>query len=131
MIIKIILSIIILIAVLFILRIIYSYFIERQAIMQLCKLLFPQGNEQRYKVISKFSNMTKNRFAPEDLLDYYLKIKGLHLIDLHVEGTVPIRRFLMRHTRIRLNYMELVRFYDEFLSYRQAVGKSAVEGENY
>lgn len=102
----------------------------QRTIEQLCKVLFPMGNDQRKQIIDRIADMTKNRFSRNDLLDYYLKIKGLQVIDLHTGGGQGIREYLLSPTRIRLNYMEIVTFYDEFLSFPEAVGHSA-KGEKY
>lgn len=92
--------------------------------------LFPGGEEQEAEILSRIGRITKNRFTNEQMLDYYLKIKGLQVMDLHTGGLGGVRRYLMRPTLVRLNYMELVIFYDEFLSYPEAVGQNA-KGQSY
>ncbi len=110
----------------YIVHIVRRTYKEKKAIGELTDLLFPHGEEQEQSVIDKIMEITKNRFVREDILDYYLKIKGLHVVDLHTGCESNVREFLMQPTRIRLNYMELVRFYDEFFSFPEARGQSAI-----
>ncbi len=100
---------------------------ESKAVKMLTDQLFPSGELQKELVIDEIMEMTKNRFPREDVLDYYLKIKGLHVLDLHTGVEANIREYLMCPTKIRLNYMELVRFYDKYLSFPEARGQKAVE----
>jgi len=103
-------------------KILYDFIMEQKAIKKLCKVLFPEGEEQKQEVIAGMRELTSNRFSKEDLLDYYLKIKGLQMLDLHTGGDANVRSFLMQPTKIRLTYRELVKFYELYLNYPQVAG---------
>lgn len=100
---------------------------EKKTLQRLSDILFPLGETQKDETLNDMNEMTQGRFAREDLLDYYLKIKGLHIIDLHSHSDSGIRKFLMRPTKIRLSYFEQVKFYEIYLNYPQAVGQSIME----
>lgn len=100
---------------------------EKKTIERLSAILFPSGEEQKNEVLNEIASITQNRFSREELLDYYLKIKGLQIIDLHAHSDSGIRDFLMKPTKVRLTYFEQVKFYENYLNYPQAVGESVVE----
>lgn len=99
---------------------------DRTTKEKLCETLFPHGDEQRDQVMSEMAEFTQDRFSKNDLLDYYLKIKGLQIIDLHANGDIGIRHYLLQPTQIKLNYYEQVKFYEKYLNYPQATGINAV-----
>ena len=103
-------------------RMLYGFIMEQRASRKLCAMLFPDGEEQKKEVLDGMHKLTNNRFSTEDLLDYYLKIKGLQLLDLHTGGDSNVRTYLMQPTKIRLSYRELVKFYELYLNYPQVVG---------
>ncbi len=100
---------------------------EKHTIERLINILFPLGESQMNETLNDIDEMTQKRFKREEILDYYLKIKGLQIIDLHANSDGGIRRFLMKPTKIRLTYFEQVKFYEIYLNYPQAVGQSLVE----
>ena len=120
-----ILAIVVILAV--IARVVYRRYAEKKTLQRLSDILFPLGETQREETLNDMNEMTQGRFQREDLLDYYLKIKGLQIIDLHSNSDGGIRRFLMKPTKIRLSYFEQVKFYEIYLNYPQAVGQSVVE----
>lgn len=103
----------------FFLRVVLRGAEYKKSIMRLSKLLFPDGDSQRDMVLQEFDALTDNHYSKDELLDYYLKIKGLQVVDLHAMADSTIRRFLMRPTKIRLKYTELKKFYATYLDYRQ------------
>ncbi len=105
----------------------HKKFSEKNTLQRLSDILFPLGESQKDETLNDMNEMTQGRFTREDLLDFYLKIKGLHTIDLHSNSDGGIRRFLMRPTKIRLSYFEQVKFYEIYLNYPQAVGQSIME----
>lgn len=109
------------------LRILYMKYVERKAISKLCRMLFPNGEQQKQDVIDGIMALTNNRFSRGDVLDYYLKIKGLQIIDMHTNSNGGVRRYLLKQTKIRLNYFEQVKFYEAYLNYPQAVGSSVLD----
>ncbi|MBR6251811.1 MAG: hypothetical protein IKR17_11545 [Bacteroidales bacterium] len=106
----------------FIGKVLYDFIMEQKAIKRLCVILFPEGEAQKQEVIDGLCELTSNRFSKEDLLDYYLKIKGLQMLDLHTGGDANVRAFLMQPTKIHLTYRELVKFYEIYLNYPQVAG---------
>lgn len=109
-----------------IIRKLYSEHKERKAITEMCDKLFPEGDMQKESTIDDIYALTKGRFNRDDILDYYLKIKGLQILDLHANSDKYICAYLMKPTKIRLNYYEQVLFYERFLNYPQAEGVNAV-----
>lgn len=82
----------------------------------------------RGRVIKRMMDLTHNRFTEDEMLDYYLKIKGLQMIDMNSFNDSDMRKILMRPTLVRLQYRELVIFYEQFLNQSEAHGIN-VEGE--
>lgn len=119
--------IIILLPIGFLFRSSILYARDKDSIKQLCKMLFPEGDKQREIVLNEFAQLTNNHYNREDLLDYYLKIKGLQFIDLHANSNAMVRQYLMKPTKIRLKYIELVKFYERYLNYPQAIGENLIE----
>lgn len=113
--------------VLVLIKTVYAKQKERDAIIKMCNIIFPDGELQQEDVMDNINDLTKGRFDRTDLLDYYLKIKGLQMLDLHAHSDKDIRKYLMKPTRIRLNYYEQVLFYERFLNYPQAEGINAVK----
>ena len=94
----------------------------------LCAYLFPGDKTgiQREELIADLHTLTGGRFTNEELLDYYLKIKGLQMVDLNTLNDDDIRKFLMEPTKVRLHYRELVSFYEKYLNQPQVKGRSAI-----
>ncbi|MDO4461745.1 MAG: hypothetical protein Q4C30_04505 [Bacteroidia bacterium] len=101
-----------------------NYF-ERKAMAELSILLHPDCKESLRKDIHEFNRITHGRFNELQLLDYYLKIKGLQIVDLHTSSSSHVRNYLMKPTKIKLNYSETVIFYEKFLNMPQASGLDA------
>lgn len=103
---------------------------HKRAIDKVCRYLFPTDNDglMKDRVVKRMMSLTNNRFTEEEMLDYYLKIKGLQMIDMNSFNDSDMRKFLMRPTLVRLQYRELVIFYEQFLNQSEAFGIN-VEGE--
>ncbi len=101
---------------------------RNKVIATLQSILFPEGDNQKTDTIEDMMQLTSNRFTTDQLLDYYLKIKGLQLLDLNTMKDESICKFLMEPTIIRLRYDELVLFYEKFINYPQVHGLNAVGG---
>jgi hypothetical protein len=93
---------------------------EKKAIKDLEHLLFTTGQGQRENVIASIHKMTNHRLTDDEALDYFLKIKGLQVINLHDPINYWTRKYLMSSTKTKLNYFEQVRFYEAFLNYPEA-----------
>lgn len=101
---------------------------EEHAIDALRQLLFPgdKSEEECEAVVSDIVSMTRNRLSRDEALDYYLKIKGLQLMDLNTMNDTAIRHYLMEPTKARLHHSELVPFYEKYLNLVPTKGQSAV-----
>ncbi|WP_439183902.1 hypothetical protein [Carboxylicivirga taeanensis] len=96
---------------------------ERNASKELEKVLFPGGNTEKEATLSSLQQITKNKYSKELLLDYFLKIKGLQVVNMYDPVNFWIRRFLMSPTKLKLNYFEQVKFYQSFLNYPESSTK--------
>lgn len=90
---------------------------EKKAIKDLETVLFPKGMAQKQQVVEAIHEITHNRLNDQEALDYFLKIKGLQVINLHDPINYWTRKYLMSPTKTKLNYFEQVRFYEQFLNY--------------
>ncbi len=101
---------------------------EAHAIATLRNILFPgdTSEEECEAVVSDIVGMTKNRLSRDEALDYYLKIKGLQLMDLNTMNDAAVRHYLMTPTKARLHHSELVPFYEKYLNLVPTKGQSAV-----
>lgn len=99
---------------------------QKKAIQRLSSLLFPQGTGQKEDILGRIEALTHHRFMRDDIMDYYLKIKGLQAINLNDPVDFWTRQYLLQPTRIRLNYFEQVKFYETFLNYPEIQGKQEV-----
>lgn len=103
---------------------------RNSAVKKVCAYLFPGDNDGllRARTVERMMAITNNRFTEDEMLDYYLKIKGLQMIDMNSFNDSSMRKYLMRPTQVRLEYSELVTFYEEFLGQSEAHGIT-VQGE--
>ncbi len=99
---------------------------QKKAIKRLSALLFPMGLDQKEAILGSIDALTHHRFGREDIMDYYLKIKGLQAVNLNDPVDFWTRNYLLQPTRIRLNYFEQVKFYETFLNYPEIQGRQEV-----
>ncbi len=90
---------------------------KHKAVAHLESVLFSNGMAQKEEVIASMNTITKNKYSNEDLLDYFLKIKGLQVINTYDPVDFWIKKYLTSPTRLKLNYFEQVKFYETFLNY--------------
>lgn len=126
MVLEIIVILVVIVAIVFVISFFYKRWLYRRAVERLEAILFPSGESQIEETVNDINEMTHGRFTREEILDYYLKIKGLQIIDLHSNADNGIRKFLMQPTMVRLTYFEQVKFYEIYLNYPQAVGESII-----
>ncbi len=93
---------------------------ERNASKELEKVLFPNGDNEKEAILESLTTITKGKYSQDLLLDYFLKIKGLQVINMYDPVDFWTRKFLMSPTKLKLNYFEQVKFYESFLNYPQA-----------
>ena len=96
---------------------------EKKASKELDRLLFSSGKADKEKVLSTIHEITKNRLTDDQAIDYFLKIKGLQVINLNDPISYWTRKYLMSSTKIRLNYFEQVKFYETFLNFPEVNGR--------
>ncbi len=101
----------------------YPRVVKKQAVKKLESILFPKGHVQKMEVLKTFRGFTGKRFSDEDILDYFLKIKGLQSVDINMKTNFWVKRYLFSPTVIKLNYFEQVKFYETFLNFPQKPGK--------
>ncbi|TRX62390.1 hypothetical protein [Carboxylicivirga sp. M1479] len=90
---------------------------EKNASKELEKKLFPKGKEEKDAIMESLTKITKGKYNHDLLLDYFLKIKGLQVVNMYDPVNFWTRRFLMSPTKLKLNYFEQVKFYESFLNY--------------
>ncbi len=96
---------------------------EHKATKDLERHLFPNGEEQKQKVLETMGKITNSRFPESLMMDYFLKIKGLQIINMNDPVDFWTRKYLMTPTKMRLNYFEQVKFYETFLNYPDDIKK--------
>ncbi|TCO07898.1 hypothetical protein [Natronoflexus pectinivorans] len=90
---------------------------KRKAQAILYNIIFPNGSDQKKDVMKRFHEFTKHRFSDEQILDYFIKIKGLQSMNVCNTTNFWIRKYLLSPTEIKLNYFEQVKFYELFMNY--------------
>jgi len=92
--------------------------IKRNAVsMKLEELLFPLGNAQKRKVIEAFGGITQHDYSDEEILDFFMKEKGLQLSYLNSDLSPAVIKFINKPTMIDLNFFERVKFHETFINY--------------
>ncbi len=94
--------------------------IRKKAQQDLRGLIFPEGEKQSQDILRTFCEFTCNRFSEEELLDYYMKIKGLQNLNSGLYSDFWVKKYLMSPTLIKLNYFEQVQFYQHFICINNA-----------
>jgi len=102
---------------------------EHKATKDLERHLFPNGAEQKQKVLKTMEGITGKRFSETLMMDYFLKIKGLQIVNMNDPVDFWTRKFLMTPTKIRLNYFEQVKFYETFLNYPDDINKIIIPAQ--
>ena len=87
------------------------------------KILFPSGNAQKKGVIEEFKKITSQNFSDDEIIDFFLKEKGLQLISINIDFSPSVKKFIFKPTMIDLNYFERVKFHEMFLNYPKVFKK--------
>ncbi len=90
---------------------------EQKATPKLEKVLFSEDLKNKRCIIEKLQRLTNKRLNDDLLLDYFLKIKGLQVLNINKPMNFWIKIYLKTPTKIKLNYFEQVKFYESFLNY--------------
>lgn len=96
---------------------------ERKGKQELDKMFFSSENADKKNVLDTIHEITKQRLTDDQAMDYFLKIKGLQVVNLNDPISYWKRRYLMSPTKIRLNYFEQVKFYETFLNFPEVNGR--------
>ena len=106
---------------------------ERNASKELEHILFPEGKVEKVSILESLQTITKGKYTNDLLLDYFLKIKGIQVINMYDPVNFWTRKFLMSPTKLKLNYFEQVKFYKTFLNYSEASARiiHSGNGDNY
>ena len=92
--------------------------IKWKALKFLEKVLFPQGENQKDKVIAVFNIITDNRFSKEAAVKYFLKTKGRQFLSLgNIEFSYCAKSYIKTQPSIDLTYFEKVKFHETFINY--------------
>ena len=99
------------------LKIVITQYRSRKPSLILQNILFPSGNAQKKKVIEAFNAITKNRFSDKEIIDFFVKEKGLQLFSVNPELSSAIQKYIRKDTLINLDYFERVKFHETFINY--------------
>jgi len=91
---------------------------------------FPAGNIQKRKVVEAFSKITSQKFSDEEIIDFFLKEKGLQLIYTEQNISKSVVKYIQKPTMIDLNYFERVKFQEVFINYPRGFEVKYVENAN-
>jgi hypothetical protein len=91
--------------------------IKRKAHGTLHKVIFPEGEAQKLGVLKTFHGFTKERFSDDQIMDYFMKIKGLQNLSIGSSTNFWVKKYLLSPTKIKLNYFEQVKFYELFMNF--------------
>ncbi len=91
--------------------------IRKKAQGTLHKVIFPEGETQKLAVLKTFHGFTKERFSDEQIMDYFMKIKGLQNLSIGSSTNFWVKKYLLSPTKIKLNYFEQVKFYEVFMNF--------------
>ncbi|MCA1745947.1 MAG: hypothetical protein LC643_09675 [Bacteroidales bacterium] len=98
-------------------RQLFPALIKNKALGTLNKVIFPQGETQKQAVLKTFHGFTKERFSDEQIMDYFMKIKGLQNLSIGSSTNFWVKKYLLSPTKIKLNYFEQVKFYELFMNF--------------
>lgn len=110
-------------AIYFSVRKVYPALVRKKATKQLERELFPNGNRQKSEIIRCCKELTGDRFSDEEVLDYFMKMKGLQVVDIK-KTNFWLKKYLFTPAPIKLNYFEQVKFYEMFLDFPEKKNKS-------
>src|SRR5690606_18404448 len=91
--------------------------VRKKAHGSLHKVIFPGGETQKQSVLNTFHGFTKERFSDDQIMDYFMKIKGLQNLSLGSSTNFWVKKYLLSPTKIKLNYFEQVKFYELFMNF--------------
>ena len=91
------------------------------------EILFPNGNFQKNKVIEAFKKITHRQFTEEEILDFFIKEKGIQLMSINADFSSLLKKYLLRPTLVELNYFEKVKFHETFINYPRNFGTMKIE----
>jgi len=90
---------------------------KKRAAKTLEEIFFPNGESQKNKMILTFRKIIQRQFTEEEILDFFIKEKGIQLMSINTDFPTSLKKYLMRPTLIELNYFEKVKFHETFINY--------------
>ena len=100
---------------------------KKRASETLSEILFPNGELQRKKVIDAFKKITQRQFKDDEILDFFIKEKGIQLMSIDADFSDSVKKYLMKPTLVELNYFEKVKFHETFINYPRNFGTAKIE----
>ena len=91
---------------------------SKKALEILEEILFPNGESQKNKVIETFRRITKRQLTKNEMLDYFIKEKGIQLISIDTDFSDSVKKYLMKPSLVELDYFEKVKFHEAFINYQ-------------
>ena len=104
--------------------------IKNKAHNSLYKTIFPNGDLQKHEVIKIFHEFTNGRFTDDEVMDYFMKIKGIQDLSMKTGTNFWVRKYLLSPTKIKLNYFEQVKFYELFINFPSPKIPEPIIGDN-
>jgi hypothetical protein len=103
--------------------------VKRKAHGTLHKVIFPEGETQKQEVLKTFHGFTKERFSDDQIMDYFMKIKGLQNMSIGSTTNFWVKKYLLSPTKVKLNYFEQVKFYELFMNFPAGKASSPPNAE--
>lgn len=93
---------------------VFHKLVRRKAITLLEENYFVEEKKRKKEILYKFSEMTNFKYSDDELVDYYLKIKGLQNLNKVESSNFWIKHYLSQKTDIKLSYYEQRSFIKAF-----------------
>ena len=116
-------------AIYFSVRKVYPALVREKATKQLERKLFPNGNRQKSEIVRCCKELTGDRFSDEEVLEYFMKMKGLQVVDIK-KANFWLKKYLFTPAPIKLNYFEQVKFYEMFLEFPKNKNENSIVQQN-
>ena len=100
---------------------------KKRAAKALEEILFPNGSSQKNKVIDTFKRIIQRQLTEEEIIDFFIKEKGIQLMSIDTDFSSSLKKYLMRPTLVELNYFEKVKFHEAFINYPRNFETAKIE----
>ncbi len=96
---------------------IMRFIAEKRALPIVEDILFSENNNNKEEILREIQELTNYRLNDDLVMDYFYKIKGLQVVNINQPTNFWVKMYLTSPTKIKLNYFEQVKFYENFLNY--------------